>query len=50
MKNLKKLTYTAKRLLSAEGEDVTKWAIKHEDSYKFVLVNKETGEERELEK
>ena len=50
MKGLKKLTYNAKRLLSAMGEDTSKWLIKFEDSYRFILVNKETGEEKEIEK
>ena len=45
MKNLKKLTYDLKRLLSEEI-NIKERGIKSEDSEKWIIANKTTGEER----
>ena len=50
MKNLKKLTYTVKRILSEQGIDVKEWGIKKETATEYIIVNRITGEEKVIEK
>lgn len=50
MKNIKKPTYDLKRILSARNMKPKDWGIKYEDSTKWIIVNRNTGEEQEIEK
>ena len=47
MKNLKKITYDIKRKVDINPKE---WGIKYEDAEKWIIVNRETGEEKEVEK
>lgn len=50
MKNLKKPNYTIKRILSEEGIDAKEWGVRRETSTKYIIVNRQTGEEKVIEK
>lgn len=48
MKNLKKLTYSIK--IRIPEINPKEWGIKSEDSTRWVIVNRKTGEEKTVEK
>lgn len=50
MKNLKKLTFLHKQLLSKKKLDPKEWGLKSETNDQIVIVNRETGEEKVLNK
>lgn len=50
MKNLKKLTYDLKRIMSEKNINLKEWGIKAENAETWTIANKITGEERVIEK
>ena len=50
MKQPKKPTYNQKRIIASVGLDVKKWAVRYEDKTTLIIVNKETGTDKVINK